>query len=54
MVPSTHHSTNAWEQYVEDTARRPNTHGTLPLLATTDLRHGDAREPVELARLRAP
>ncbi|WP_232835792.1 PaaX family transcriptional regulator C-terminal domain-containing protein [Actinocorallia populi] len=41
---------NAWEPYVEDAARRLDAHGSLALLTTTDLRRGDTRDPVELAR----
>lgn len=41
---------NAWEPYVEEAAHRLGAHGSLTLLTTTDLRKGDAREPVELAR----
>ncbi|MFF8265225.1 PaaX family transcriptional regulator C-terminal domain-containing protein [Streptomyces virginiae] len=40
---------NAWEPYVEEAAHRLGAHGALTLLTTTDLRKGDAQEPVELA-----
>ncbi|MFE6750947.1 PaaX family transcriptional regulator C-terminal domain-containing protein [Kitasatospora purpeofusca] len=43
-------SANAWEPYVEEAAHRLGAHGGLTLLTTTDLRRGDTREPVELAR----
>ncbi|MEW5654125.1 PaaX family transcriptional regulator C-terminal domain-containing protein [Streptomyces cinereoruber] len=41
---------NAWEPYVEEAAHRLGAHSELTLLTTTDLRKGDTREPVELAR----
>ncbi|WP_455351959.1 PaaX family transcriptional regulator C-terminal domain-containing protein [Streptomyces sp. SYSU K217416] len=45
---------NAWEPYVEDAAHRLGAHGALTLLTTTDLRKGDTRDPVGLARLLWP
>jgi phenylacetic acid degradation operon negative regulatory protein len=45
---------NAWEPYVEEAAHRLGAHGGLTLLTSTDLRRGDTREPVELARLLWP
>ncbi|MFE5302379.1 PaaX family transcriptional regulator C-terminal domain-containing protein [Streptomyces sp. NPDC056632] len=41
---------NGWEPYVEEAAHRLGAHSALTLLTTTDLRKGDTREPVELAR----
>ncbi|MFE9560187.1 PaaX family transcriptional regulator C-terminal domain-containing protein [Streptomyces sp. NPDC006487] len=41
---------NGWEPYVEEAAHRLGAHGALTLLTTTDLRKGDTRDPVELAR----
>ncbi|KFU82045.1 DNA-binding transcriptional regulator [Amycolatopsis lurida] len=43
-------SANAWEPYVEEAAGRLGVLDALSLLSTTDLRKGDTRDPVELAR----
>lgn len=41
---------NTWEPYVEDAAHRLGALDSVTFLTTTDLRRGDIRDPVELAR----
>ncbi len=43
-------SANAWEPYVEDEARRLGVLDRVTFLTSNDLRRGDLREPVALAR----
>jgi phenylacetic acid degradation operon negative regulatory protein len=43
-------SANSWEPYVEEQARPLDVFGHLTFLTTRDLRQGDERDPVALAR----